>query len=375
MTRETYRIGGLLISLALVVAACTQTPGGTEQAVETEAAEETAAAETEAAEETAAAEEVTLTDFGFEGDIQNLFRENLADPFEESHPGVTVELTGGISEDAIAQIKAAQGASPYDTMLLGQPRYLQAQNEGWIQPLSEDELPNIADIYPNIQEKCSPGAAAWTVETIGVVYNPDLVPAPEQWTDLWNPEYEGQIGMAAPASNAGFLFLVLINKLFGDDEANFETAFTKLAELEPFTVAPNPETLGQLLEREEIGLAVNWSTEAAVTLESGFNVEFTFPAPGAMAQVGCYAVLAETANPELAKEYVNEALGVDFQTAMSQPPYFFAPVNENVEPPAEAGELIPAPDDYDDLVTAEDLEAVLAEREAVTDQFTREFGQ
>ena len=287
---------------------------------------------------------------------------------------MTVELTGGISEDAIAQIKAAQGASPYDTMLLGQPRYLQAQNEGWIQPLSETDVPNIADIYPNVQEKCSPGAAAWTVETIGVVYNPDLVPAPENWTDLWNPEYEGQIGMAAPSSNAGFLFMVLINKLFGDDEANFDTAFEKLAELEPFVVAPNPETLGQLLETEEIGLAINWSTEAAVTIEGGFNVEFTFPAPGAMAQVGCYAVLAETANPDLAKEYVNEALGVDFQTAMSQAPFFFAPVNKNVEL-AEPSDLIPAPEDYDTLVTVEDLEAVLAEREAVTDRFTREFGQ
>jgi putative spermidine/putrescine transport system substrate-binding protein len=359
-TRRTYRIGGLLASFSLALAACGGPSGTTTSGAP--------------AASGAAPEEVTLVDFGFTGDIQMLFREHLADPFEESHPGVTVELTGGISEDAIAQIKAAQGASPYDTMLLGQPRYLQAQNEGWIQPLSEADVPNIADIYPNVQEKCSPGAAAWTVETIGVVYNPDLVPAPENWTDLWNPEYEGQIGMAAPSSNAGFLFLVLINKLFGDDEANFETAFEKLAELEPFVVAPNPETLGQLLETEEIGLAINWSTEAAVTIEGGFNVEFTFPAPGAMAQVGCYAVLAETANAELAKEYVNEALGVDFQTAMSQAPFFFAPVNVNVEL-AEPSDLIPAPEDYDTLVTVEDLEAVLAEREAVTDRFTREFGQ
>lgn len=353
-------MAGFLASLALVVTACgggTTSPGSSGPAA------------------SAAGEAVTLVDFGFTGDIQGLFREHLADPFEASHPGVTVELTGGISEDAIAQIKAAQGASPYDTMLLGQPRYLQAQSDGWIQPLSEADLPNIADVYPNVQEKCSPGAAAWTIETIGVVYNPDLVPAPENWTDLWNPEYEGQIGMAAPASNAGFLFLVLINKLFGDDETNFDTAFTKLAELEPFVVAPNPETLGQLLEREEIGLAINWSTEAAVTMEGGFNVEFTYPAPGAMAQVGCYAVLAETAHPDLAKAYVNEALGVDFQTAMSQPPYFFAPVNQNVELSEESAALIPAPEDYDSLVTVDDLEAVLAEREAVTDRFTREFGQ
>lgn len=359
-TRSTLRIGGLIASGVLVLAACTQQPDG---------------GGTVAASASATAEEVTLVDFGFTGDIQTLFREHLADPFEESHPGVTLELSGGISEDAIAQIKAAQGASPYDTMLLGQPRYLQAQNEGWIRPLSEADVPNIADVYPNVQEKCSPGAAAWTIETIGVVYNPDLVPAPENWTDLWNPEYEGQIGIAAPSANNGFLFLVLINKLFGDSETDFDTAFEKLAELEPFVVAANPEALSQLLEREEIGLAINWATEAAAAMESGFNVEFTYPSPGPIAQVGCYAVLAETAHADLAKEYVNAALGVEFQTAMSQAPWFFAPVNQNVEPPPEAEGLIPAPEDYGDLVVVDDLAAVLAEREAVTDRFTREFGQ
>jgi spermidine/putrescine-binding protein len=321
------------------------------------------------------AREARLVDFGFTGDIQRLFREHLADPFEQAHPGVTVELTGGITEDAIAQIKAARGASPYDTILLGQPRYLQAMREGWLLEVTQADIPNIADIYPNIQEKCSPGAAAWTVETIGVVYNPKLVNPPEKWTDLWNAEYKGKIGMAAPSSNAGFLFLVLVNKLFGSDEANFETAFAKLKELEPFVVAPNPETLGQLLEREEIGLAINWSTEAAVTIESGFNVEFKYPAPGAVAQVGCYGILKNTAHPDLAKEYVNQALGVEFQTAMSKPPWYFAPVNKKVQVGPESAKLMPTPEQYDELITVDDLPSVLAKREEVTDRFTREFGQ
>jgi putative spermidine/putrescine transport system substrate-binding protein len=359
-----HPIAALLVGLALLTTACTPqggAPGG--------------AGGSPAGSPGAGGQPVRLVDFGFTGDIQNLFRKHLAEPFQQTHPNVTVELTGGISEDAIAQIKAAQGASPYDTMLLGQPRYLQAQKEGWILPLSETDIPNMKDVYPNLQEKCSPGAAAWTVETIGVIYNPDVVPAPRNWTDLWKPEYKGKIGMAAPSSNAGFLFLVLVNKLFGTSETAWETAFAKLNELKPFVVAPNPETLGQLLEREEIGLAINWSTEAAVTLGKGFKAEFTYPAPGAVGQVGCYAILKNSANPGLAKEYVNQALGVEFQTAMSKAPYFFAPANKNVKISADATKLIPAPEDYDTLVTVENLEAVLADRETVTDRFTREFGR
>jgi putative spermidine/putrescine transport system substrate-binding protein len=364
--------------------ALTEQPAATEEAVASEAvATEAVATEEPAATEAAATEEplpgtgeeATLVDFGYTGDIQTvLFGENLANPFMESHPGVTVELIGGISEDAIAQIKAAQGASPIDTMLLGEPRYLQAQREGWILPLSEEDIPNVADVYPNIQEHCSPGAVAWTVELIGLAYNPDLVPRPESWEDLWKPEYEGKIGMAAPSSNAGFLFLMMIGKLFGSGEGDLDTIWAKLDELGPFVVASNPEALSQLLETEEIGVAINWNTEAAVSIGKGFNVEYTMPSPGAIAQVGCYGVIAGTANPELAKEYINGALGLDFQQAMSEPPWFFAPVNKNVVLSEESARILPSPEEYANLVTI-DFETALPLREGLTDQFIRDYGQ
>jgi putative spermidine/putrescine transport system substrate-binding protein len=318
---------------------------------------------------------VQLVDWGFTGDTQKVFRDNLATPFEKAHPGVTIKLLGGVTNDAIAQIKAAQGAAPYDTILLGEPRYIQATDEGWIQPLSASDTPGVADVYPNLQKKCSPNGVAWTVETIGVIYNPDSVPAPSSWADLWKPEYKGKIGMAAPTANSTFLFLILLNKLFGKSESDWDTAFKRLDDLKPFKVAANPEALGQLLERGEIGLAINWSTDSAVTISKGFNAKFTYPAPGPAAQVSCYAVLKNSAHADLAKQYVNQALGEEFQSAISKAPYFFAPVNKNVKPPADAAAFIPAPADYDKLMTVDDWSAVLKDRETVSDRFTKQYGE
>lgn len=356
----------ILVLTSMLLAAC----GGAATQAPTEAVaptQEEAPAPTEV-------EEVTLVDWGYTGDIQtNLFGEYMAQPFMDSHPGVTIELLGGISEDAIAQIKAAQGASPIDTMLLGKPRYIQAQNEGWILQIAND-IPNVSEVYPNIQEQCSPGAVAWTVEIIGLVYNPDLVPKPESWEDLWKPEYEGLVGMAAPSSNAGFLFQMMLGKLFGSGEDDLDTIWAKLDELSPFVVANNPETLSQLLETEEIGVAINWNTEAAVSLGKGFNVEFTMPSPGGIGQVGCYAVLKDTAHPDLAKEYVNTALGLDFQQAMSEPPFFFAPVNKNVVLSEESAKILPTAEQYPNLITI-DLEKALPLREQLTDEFIRRYGQ
>ncbi len=363
----------ILVLASLLLAACggaaTQPPAEEAPPVEEEAppTEEEAPAEP--------AEGVTIVDWGYTGDIQTgVFGENMAKPFMESHPGVTIELLGGISEDAIAQIKAAQGASPIDTMLLGEPRYLQAQREGWILPITGEDIPNVAEIYPNIQEHCAPAAVAWSVELIGLVYNPDLVPKPESWEDLWKPEYEGMVGMAAPSSNAGFLFLMMLGKLFGSGEDDLDTIWAKLDELAPFVVANNPETLSQLLENEEIGVAINWNTEAAVSLGKGFNVEFTMPEPGGIAQVGCYGVLKDTANPDLAKEYVNTALGLEFQQAMSEPPWFFAPVNKNVVLSEESAKILPSAEQYPNLITI-NFEVALPLREDLTDQFIQKYGQ
>jgi putative spermidine/putrescine transport system substrate-binding protein len=322
-----------------------------------------------------AVKEVTLVDFGYTGDIQTgLFGEFMAKPFMAANPGVTIELIGGVSGDAITQIKAAQGKSPIDTMLLGKPRYLEAVRDGWILPISAADIPNVADVYPNIQAQCTPGAVAWTVEVIGLVYNPDMVAKPENWTDLWKPEYKGKVGVVAPSSNAGFLFYEMIAKTFGTGEADMETVWKKLDELKPFVVANNPETLSQLLENKEIAVAINWNTEAAVSIGKGFNVEFTMPAPGGIGQVGCYAVIKGTENPDEAKAYINTALSLPFQQKMSEAPYYFAPVNKNVVLTADAAKILPAAADYPNLITI-DLDIALPLRQQLTDEFIRRYGQ
>ena len=357
----------ILVLFSLVLAACA--PAATQAP-----AEEAAPAEEEEApaEEM---EEVTIIDWGYTGDIQSgVFGELMANPYMEANPGVTIELLGGISEDAIAQIKAAQGSSPIDTMLLGEPRYLQAQREGWILPITGEEIPNVADVYENIQAHCEPAAVAWSVELIGLVYNPDLVPKPESWEDLWKPEYEGMVGMAAPSSNAGFLFLMMLGSQFGSGEDDLDTIWAKLDELQPFVVANNPETLSQLLENEEIGVAINWNTEAAVSLGKGFNVEFTMPDPGGIAQVGCYGVLKDTANPEVAMDYVNTALALDFQQAMSEPPWYFAPVNKNVVLSEDSAKILPSAEQYPNLITI-NFEVALPLREDLTNEFIQRYGQ
>jgi putative spermidine/putrescine transport system substrate-binding protein len=318
-------------------------------------------------------DETELVAISYAGATQVPHRKFLADPFEAAHRSVKVTLVPSESEDVVAQIKAARGASPYDVIPLGEPRQLTAIREGWIERTPAEELPNLKDVHPQFVEACKEHGVPETYSLMGLAYNPDLVPRPAAWTALWNPEYQGRIGLTTPASNLGFAFVVLTAKLFGGGEENLEPAWERLKQLEPFVVASNPTSLAQLFERQEIAIAPLWNNDAAVLAGKKLNVRFVQPAPGAMILVSCLNVIATTAHPTLARDFINRVISAEYQRQAVQAPWFFGPTNRNVAIPAEASDYLPATDDARTTLMRLDWSVATDMRGAATDRFNREF--
>lgn len=326
----------------------------------------------------APATNVTFADWGYVGVQQEPFTNSLAKPFEQKHPGVTVKLAGGRTADVIPIIKAAQGASPYDTIALGEPRILDAIADGWILPMDLKEIPNAKDANPALVPGCHGHGIPITYEVIGLMYDSTKVPAPESWMDMWKPEYKGKIGLASPASNLGFLYTLLLARLNGGDEANIEPAFAKLKELGSggFIPVASPEALADAMSRGELSIGVIWGGNASVAMQNNPNLKFVLPKEGGIASQTCYAIVKGTANMELAKDWLNDMAGADFQTAFSRAPYFFNPANIQVQPTDEALEMSIAPNaDQVKLLQTFDLVKANPGRAAMTDRFNKEFGQ
>ena len=352
----------LVLVTTLVLSACTPkttAPAG-EQATSAPAA--------------ASGKEVKYVDWGFSGDLQVPFRNYLADPFEANNPGVKVTLLGGITEDALAQIKAAQGASPIDSIMMGEMRYIDAINEDILAPLTVNEVPNLALIDPNMQKSCEGYGAAWMNQIIGIAYNKTKVDPPKNWSDLWDPKYKGQIGLPSPSSNNGFLFMVMVAKLFGGDENNLDVAFEKLDELAPFVVAANPGQLAQLLETGEISLAVNWQTQSGPSLAKDPNLDFVIPEPGGAALTSCYTVLKSSANKELAYKYINDALSTQFQSKIAESPWYFGPTNTSAVVPPDTQKINPPMSDISKLMKF-NWGVANKVRTDVTDKFIKRYGK
>lgn len=316
-------------------------------------------------------EERTFISVTYGGDRQEAHRQYVADWLEERHPGLSVYLEPGLTQNVMSQIQAQRGASPYDVIPLGEPPAIEAAEAGWIiTDLDYDRFENYDDISPAFKQE-GMGVPA-TYEAIGVAYNPDEVSEPESWTDLWNEEYQGELAIATPESNLGWGFLLMASRVHGGDEENFDPGFEALNELD-FIASPNPGSARQMLQRGEVSAAVLWHGDAALVAEES-NIEFAMPEPGGIPVVSYFNIIDGSLNEDIAYEWLDRVMSVEYQEAAAALPYAFGVTNQNASVPEESRDWIPAADELEDLADF-DWEAANPHRGEMTDRFITEFGE
>jgi putative spermidine/putrescine transport system substrate-binding protein len=297
----------------------------------------------------------------------------LADRMEARHPGLKIRLVPSESQDIVAQIKAAQGVSPYDAMPNDEPPHLIGIRDGYIQKVSADRVPNYPNAFPEFVRKSLGYGVPATYSLIGLAYNTQLVKTPPAtWADLWRPEYRGLVGIPRASSNLGLGFLAIVAKLHGGGEERLDPAFAKTRELRP-VVGRSPSILTQLMERAEVGIAPLWNNGAAALADKGMPIRFVKPDPGPVAVISFFSAITGTRHPDLVAEWLNGILSPEYQTIAADRPYYFGPTVKGVAVPDAAKPYTPAtPDEVLRLQTI-DWGKIAPARGAIVDRFDREF--
>jgi putative spermidine/putrescine transport system substrate-binding protein len=297
----------------------------------------------------------------------------LARRMEARHPGLRIRLVPSESQDIVAQIKAAQGFSPFDAMPNGEPPHLTASREGYIQRLDPAKVPNAANVVPEMMAKSGGFGVPASYSLIGIAYNEKLVRTPpKSWADLWSAEHRGKIAIPRASSNLGLGVLVIAAKIFGGSEDNLEPGWAKLQELKPM-VGRSPTALLQMLEREEIAIAPIWNNDAAGAAAKGLPIRFVQPDPGPVAIISFMSAVTNTRHPDLVNEWMNEILSPEYQQFAANTPYFFGPTVRGVTVPEAARAYTPStPAEVAKLQTV-DWGKIAPVRGRIVEQFDRLF--
>jgi putative spermidine/putrescine transport system substrate-binding protein len=317
--------------------------------------------------------ELVMIGYGNEQD-QPLMR--AGEELSRRHPGVSLTIIGGLSTEALAQIRAARGNSPYDLAVMGSPAIVNALAEEVLEPMDLSLIPNAAGIAERFLPLAYETGCPITFEGIGIAYNMDAIDAPPAtWEELWNPAFAGRVGMVRPQSNLGLGVLAATAEAFGRPQTDMAFALEKWMELDPL-VGRSPPLLQQMLERGEIDITPLWHVNTALAAAAGLPIGYVkVQEPGPLMLPSNVVQFVNTADGtrELVHEFADIMLQPDLQEFAGSAPFYFGTVVEGVETSEAAAPYVPATEAERDAMSSLDWQAIAPLRGETVEAFDRMF--
>ena len=261
------------------------------------------------------------------------------------NPGVSLQVIGGLSAEALAQIKASRGNSPYDLAVMGSPAIINALAEDVLVPLDFSKIPNSQNVDPKFPPYgYNVGQPIW-FEGIGIAYDSTRISTPPaSWASLWSGEYNGRVGMCRPQSNLGLGVLAATCEAFGMPQDDMSFALEKWQELDPL-VGRSPSLLQQMIERGEVDLAPLWHVNTALAASTGLPIGYaklTEPGPLMLPTNIVQFVNTADGTADLVHEFADILLMPSIQEMAGSAPIYFGTVVKGIEVPAAAAPYVPS---------------------------------
>lgn len=310
----------------------------------------------------------------YPGSFEEAYRAVLL-PQYQKQSGSSVVLTPLLGVDQVAKIAASRGNPPYDAVMFDEGPLYNAIKAGIIQKFPADKSKHFADLPPVFQGTAGLGPVV-TVQVCGIAYNPKKIKTPPtSWADLWRPEYKGRVGMTGIGSSLGAGFLAEISKMKGGSEKNAEPGFAMLRELVPNigALAPSPGALAALFQQGQIDIAPNYFNNVETLRSKGVDIAFAMPATGGIMIRTSMHIVAGTAEPQAALEYIDALISPEVQRGLEKAPYNMVPTNGKVAYTGETARQIAK--DFQDLskkLVLNDWAAIQEQRPAWIERFNKE---
>jgi len=308
---------------------------------------------------------------GYGGSWEQFWRGTIL-PWFERESGIRTRYDTGLARTWTSNLRAAGvERPPYPFIMMNEIFAALLRGENFFEPWPANLVPNLADVHPDAKNPDNNGVFAM-ISPIGLAYRRDMVRRPPtSWRDLWtNREFQGQIGMYQIGNSAGYMFLMLVSKIFGSGALDFDVGFREIEKLKPFPQVDFSGTMGQLLVRGEISVGILDMPEAVRLKRGGAPIEFVPPAEGMFMFEQSFNLLRHGTNREAACKYLDFMLRPDVQLRCVSE-FFITPVNTRVQvPEALSREVSIGVNDIGKILKW-DWAAANAQRDVVTERWNR----
>ena len=242
-------------------------------------------------------------------------------PYIEKHGEPPNFTTFGGSEEALTKMRAGFVVDVSHPCNQAIPRWIATD---LFQPLDTSKLSNWEHVIPQLYElegnvvDGQPYMAPVDWGRTSVTYRTDLVDLEgkeESWEILFDPKYEGRIGMLASGADSWWIAAIAEGIPFTelDTEEAMAAVAERLRKQRPLvrTYTDDTTTLEQALASGELVAALTWDSSAVVLKNEGVPVKFADVKEGALTWV-CGAMMHKDApQPDKAYDLVDALLSVE----------------------------------------------------------------
>src|SRR5882757_2051846 len=230
----------------------------------------------------AQAQALTVTCYG--GAYEKIFREKLIPVFTKE-TGAKVNLALGTAKDNVPLMRAAGVDNPpLDVCMTNEVIAEILRTEGYFQPLPEDKVPNMKDVVP-IARYANNMAVTGLLQPVGIAYRSDLLKnPPKAWKELFTrKDLAGKIGVYNITNSLGFMFVLLMSRIYGGSEDNYDAAFAEIAKLKPFNQVDFSGTMEVQMSRGEVEVAPLDFAAVMRLKKGGLDIDAVVPPEGLVA--------------------------------------------------------------------------------------------
>jgi putative spermidine/putrescine transport system substrate-binding protein len=302
---------------------------------------------------------VTLVVGLYGGAIGEFFDQSgILDRFEQEN---NVDVVFDYDWGFLPKVEAQKNDPQLDIILDSWENILVMGSEGLTIELTEEDIPNLAKIEPTAFAEIDGKVYGITLMPWfnGIGYNTELIPmedAPTSWNDLWDPMWEGKIGMAALPHEFGLELLVLAADLNGGDQYNIDPGLDYIVELKPNIAMTQTSVFPMFtaMAQGEIWLMQMDYASFLTYRATGAPIGWVLPEEGTYYHGSLMGIVANrpAENTEMAKRFLNYVYDSTIQYMWTEWTNYLPVNTETTLSPmylAAIGEIGVTPEIFDEL--------------------------
>jgi spermidine/putrescine transport system substrate-binding protein len=287
--------------------------------------------------------------------------QSVMDAFTEEY-GITINYVYYESqEEAVQNIRAGK---TYDLVVLPPELIPGLYNEGYLAPIDYSNVLNFKNVSPNFRDLAFDPGNKYSIPfhwgTTGLIYRKDLVHKEiTSWSDLWGPEFEGQVGIW-PILRA---VIPITLKSLGypansEDPAHLQMALEKMLELRKtsFLLSNASSSIVPVLAEGEAVIGYGWAYDALIIED--LPILYTIPEEGSILWSDHFVIPANSTNKQTAELFLDFLLRPEISGQIINESYY--PMANDAAVPFISPEIINNPIIFPPSDVIENSEIILS---------------